>query len=55
MNPAKLSQIYEDAANGSLSPEQASNMLASVCEYAIMLEQKVNSLKKQVKSLKSQG
>jgi hypothetical protein len=55
MTLAKLYQIYEDSANGLLTPERASNYLTEVCAYAIMLDGKVRNLQKQIKSEKREG
>ena len=49
MTLAKLYQIYEDSANGLLTPERASNYLTEVCAYAIMLDSKVRDLQRQIK------
>ena len=49
MKLAKLLQIYEDSSNGLITPERASNYLTDVCAYAIMLDNKVRDLQRQIK------
>ena len=55
MTLSKLYQIYEDSANGLITPERASNYLTDVCEYAIMLDNKVRKLQNQIKRKKHEG
>ncbi len=55
MTLSKLYEIYEDSANGLLTPVRASNYLTQVCEYAINLDIMVRNLQKQIKDQKSKG